>query len=104
MLRQGGELVGFEANGHAGFSRGDGDIVCSAVSALTQTIALGLTDRLLLPVGLSIEDGNMYCILGRDCTPEQCEKAQVLLDTLLLGLQSMEAAYGEYLSITEREV
>ena len=105
MLRQGGEIVGFEARGHAEFSQdGDGDIVCSAVSALTQTIALGLTQRLQLPVGLSIEEGNMHCVLGRDCTSEQCAQAGLLFDTLLLGLRSMELAYGKYLSISEREV
>lgn len=105
MLKQGGEIVGFEASGHAEFSRnGDGDIVCSAVSALTQTIALGLTQRLQLPVGLSIQEGDMYCVLGRECTGEQCAQAGMLFDTLLLGLRSMEIAYGKYLSITEREV
>ncbi len=105
MLKQAGEIVGFEANGHAGFSQdGEGDIVCSAVSALTQTIALGITERLQLPAGLLIEEGSMHCVLGRDCTSEQCAQAGLLFDTLLLGLRSMEVAYGKYLSITEREV
>lgn len=104
MLKQGGQIVGFEANGHAGFDEEGSDIVCSAVSALTQTIALGLQERLQLPVGLSINEGSMHCILGRDCTKTQCEQAALLFDTLLLGLKSMEAAYGEYLSIMEREV
>ncbi len=104
MLKQGGKIVGFKANGHAGFDEEGSDIVCSAVSALTQTIALGLQERLQLPVGLSINEGSMHCILGRECTKAQCEQAALLLDTLLLGLKSMEAAYGEYLSIMEREV
>ncbi len=104
MLSQSGALVGFEASGHAGYGDEGSDIVCSAVSALTQTIALGLKERLQLPLGLSIENGYLYCILGQDCTQNELEQASLLLDTLLLGLKSMEASYGEYLSITEREV
>ena len=42
--------------------------------------------------------------VGQDCTQNELEQASLLLDTLLLGLKSMEASYGEYLSITEREV
>ncbi|HWR24084.1 MAG TPA: ribosomal-processing cysteine protease Prp [Feifaniaceae bacterium] len=104
MLYQNRVPVGFEASGHAGCGEEGNDIVCSAVSALTQTVALGLKERLQLPVGLSIEEGYLYCILGQECTDAQMEQASILLDTLLLGLKSMEAAYGEYLSITEREV
>lgn len=104
MLYQDRALVGFEASGHAGYGEEGNDIVCSAVSALTQTFAFGLKERLQLPLGLSIEEGYLYCILGQDCTDAQLEQASILLDTLYLGLKSMEAAYGEYLSITEREV
>jgi len=104
MLRQNGALAGFEASGHAGAGEPGNDIVCSAVSALTQTIALGLQERLKLPVGLSIEEGYLYCILGQDISGAQYEQALVLLDTLRLGLLAMEESYGEYLSVTQREV
>lgn len=104
MLRQGGVLVGFEASGHADAGEAGCDIVCSAVSALTQTAVLGLQQRLQLPVGVSIEEGYLYCVLGQDIPKERYEQAQVLLDTLYLGLAAMEEAYGEYLSVTQREV
>jgi len=104
VLRQAGQPVGFEAKGHAEFSEEGFDIVCSAVSALTQTTVLGLHELLKLDMGLSMEDGHIHCILGRDCTAEQCRDAALLLNTMILGLRSIENTYGEYLSITEREV
>lgn len=104
MLMQAGQPVGFEAKGHAQFSEEGSDIICSAVSALTQTTVLGLKELLKLDMGLSIEDGYIHCILGRDCTPSECQNAALLLETMLLGLRSIENTYGEYLSITEREV
>lgn len=106
MFREQGRTVGFDIQGHAGFADAGSDIVCSAVSALAQTTALGLTELLHLNVGLSIDEdnGKMHCILGRNCTDEECEKADILLSTLYLGLNSIQENYGKYLKITQREV
>lgn len=105
MLRESGRLVGFLASGHAEYAPDGSDIVCSAVSALTQCIILGLQERLQLPIGVSIdEDEGVHCILGKECTEAQWKDAEILLDTLLLGLRSIETAYGENLNILEREV
>lgn len=106
MLRQGGALVGYHAQGHANFApEGEYDLVCSAVSALTQTALLGLQERLQLPLAVSVEEETgIHCVLGRECTDRQVEQASIVLDTLLLGLQSIESGYGEYLKVTEREV
>ncbi len=103
MLRSNGNVIGFEASGHSGYSSEGSDIVCSAVSALTQTTAIGLEKRLNLPLDVSIGNEGMHCMLGH-ITPEQLEQATVLFDTLLLGLRAIEGSYGKYLSITEREV
>ncbi len=98
-------MVGFHAQGHAEFAEPGSDIVCSAVSALTQTAALGLTDLLHLEVALSIDpDGEMHCVLGQDCSEEQCEKADIILATLYLGLHSIQETYGECLKVTKKEV
>ena len=40
MLRKGGRTVGFLSAGHAGYGEAGEDIVCSAISALTQTCYL----------------------------------------------------------------
>jgi len=105
MLREGDLFVGFHAQGHAEYADPGADIVCSAVSALTQTAALGLTEKLGLEAGVSILDsGEMHCILGRDCTREQCERADIILGTLYIGLRAMEESYGEYLKTEQREV
>ena len=105
MLVERGNPVGFTATGHAEFSPHGSDIVCSAVSALTQTAVLGLSERLNLPLAAEIdEETGIHCVLGKDCTAEQMRDAAILLDTLRLGLQSIQAAYGDYLIITEREV
>lgn len=104
MLKRGGYLVGFEAKGHAGYAEEGHDIVCSAVSALVQTVLLGLSERLQLPLEQFMEPGDMRVQLSNDCTAEQLEQAAILLDTLQLGIRSMALGYGEYLKLTQREV
>lgn len=103
LFRKNGNIIGFEASGHSGYASEGSDIVCSAVSALTQTTALGLEKRLNLPLYVSIGSESMRCMLEHTET-KQLEQAAVLFDTLLLGLRAIEGSYGEYLSITEKEV
>ena len=105
VRKKNGCSVGFEVHGHAGFAPEGGDIVCSAVSALTQTTALGLTELLHLDVGLTMEKGDMQCALGPECPAVQSERAALLIDTMALGLASIEDAYGrKYLTLTQKEV
>lgn len=104
MLKKQGKWAGFEATGHADFAQEGSDIVCSAVSALMQTTLLGLTERLHLPVGCEMYEGEMVCVLEQGITAAQYEQAALLLDTMLLGLTSIQSGYGSYLNITQREV
>ncbi len=104
MLLSGDQPVGFEATGHADFADPGSDIVCSAVSALTQTTLMGLKEIVKAPVGFSMEDGNLYCILGDDSSEEQLQEAKLLLNVMRLGLESIAQTYREHLIITEREV
>lgn len=40
FFRREGKLIGFEAQGHSGYAEEGSDIVCAAVSAVTQTLAI----------------------------------------------------------------
>ncbi|MDL2258919.1 ribosomal-processing cysteine protease Prp, partial [Eubacteriales bacterium OttesenSCG-928-K08] len=81
------------------------DIVCSAISALTQTAVLGLQSIEHLPLGVSIdEEEGIHCVLGEGTTPTQLHDAQLILRTMHLGLSSIQNAYEDTLNITQREV
>ena len=51
-----GAYVGFRAQGHTGYARAGADIVCAAVSALTQTTLNGLQNVLKAPVDAKVDD------------------------------------------------
>ena len=93
--RTDGALVGFSARGHSGYAQSGSDIVCAAISALTQTFANGLSNVLQVPVECVQDD--QTALLEAQLTPEvtenQLSQAQLLLETLLQGLQAIERSY-----------
>ena len=93
--RADGALTGYRASGHAGYAEAGQDIVCAAVSALTQATLNGLKNVLKAPVMFDIDD--KAAILEARLTPEASEaqvtQAQLLLETLLEGLQAIERSY-----------
>lgn len=93
--RQDGALTGYRSEGHTGYAEAGEDIVCAAVSALTQATLNGLKNVLKAPVMFDIDD--KAAILEARLTPEASEaqvtQAQLLLETLLEGLQAIERSY-----------
>ena len=100
--RSHGCLVFFESKGHAEFEEEGLDIVCAAVSALSINAANSLEaftdDTFTVDVG---EDGYLSIRL-----PEVPSKeAQLLMESLALGLQAVEKDYGsQYVQVLIQEV
>jgi len=109
MLRKGGKTVGFTSTGHADHGEAGEDIVCSAISALTQTCYLGLVQVVGLKEGddlaVSIDETEgMTCVLAGDTRGTQLEKAELLFLTMEAGLNSIQQSYRKSLKIRHREV
>ena len=103
LTRDSGKLVSFRASGHAGSVDDGYDMVCSAISASSIMIANGITEVLKLKPSITVEDGFLHIDLSR-LAPEDIEKSQVLMETLLLGVKSIEQNYGEYIKVKIKEV
>lgn len=94
-----GMVVGYKVSGHAGYGEEGTDIICSAVSALTQAPVIGLEKHLQLKPSCSVnrEDGVLEVALG--CAPD--ELTQAVLMTMYYGLGSIARQCPEYLEIRE---
>ncbi len=109
MLHSRGRTVGFQSTGHAGYGKAGEDIVCSAISALTQTCFLGLVQVVGLKEGEELavsidETKGMSCVLAGDTRGERLDKAELLFLTMEAGLTSIREAYRKSLNIRHREV
>ena len=102
--RPDGSLSGFDCRGHANYADAGEDIVCAAISALTQGTLNGLLNVLQAPVDYRIDekDGILTASLGE--VPEgKRAGAQLLLETLVSALQMIEADYARFLRVIFKE-
>ena len=104
VTRENGAPVGFAVSGHANMGEYGEDLVCAAVSAIVQTAILGITDVCHTPAGVSIEEGRTRCILSKDATDEQLYSAAIVFNTMLKGLESVQASYPRTLRFLNKEV
>jgi len=101
--RKSGKMLSFVTKGHAGFDEYNRDIVCSSVSAITQTAIIGVTEVLKINAMYSAEDGLIALELGNQ-SAEDIDRCQVIMESTLLGLKSMENSYGDYIKVDVEEV
>ena len=76
-------ITGFVVTGHSGYAEAGSDIVCSAISSLSQMVCVGLENVLNLNPNIIIDEKKAYlkCVLPKDIAKDVNEKAQVLLRT-----------------------
>ena len=98
-------LIGFEASDHSGYAEEGEDIVCAAVSALTQAALNGLVNVVKAPVMYDVDDEKaiLTACLTPECTKELLEKSQIILQTLLEALQAIARDYPRNVRIIFKE-
>ena len=95
--------VGFRSEGHADFDEEGRDIICAAVSVMELNLANSVAE---------FTDARFSCQIGEDTgtfefllADREDEKAALLLDSCLLGMEAIRQQYGSnYLQITDQEV
>lgn len=104
LFRSRSHLVGFEVLGHTGYAEEGSDIVCAAVSALTQGAVIGLKEVIGLCVALDIDEAYLYCMLPKTIARQQQHDAELILKTMAASLSSLAETNGDYIKMTNREV
>lgn len=104
FVRRQGDLVSVVCKGHAGFADYGNDIVCSATSALCGAVLNGITEVLHIEPDFSIDEDGFLSISMENLPENQMRACQVLMETLLLGLENIEISYGEYINVKVEEV
>ncbi len=93
-------LIGFEATGHSGYADGGSDIVCAAVSAVTQTAAIQAETVLNMKDAVSVsEEGATLRAMG-----DGGEAWETALEAMRLFLTELSRQYPKHLTIHITEV
>jgi uncharacterized protein YsxB (DUF464 family) len=99
-----GVICGYEAGGHAGGKRIRGyDLVCCAVSALTQTGVNALCAVAGVEPDVQVKDGYLRCILPESLTEKQTADAQIIFRTIMTGLTDIQKIYPNLIRIQYKE-
>jgi uncharacterized protein YsxB (DUF464 family) len=96
-----------KVSGHARFDAYGKDIVCAAISVLTQTCLIALNDVAKIEnimYSVDEETGLLTFELPNCLEQKQREQANVIIESILVGIKSTQATYPDYIRIIEREV
>ncbi|MCQ6278250.1 ribosomal-processing cysteine protease Prp [Bacillus sp. EB600] len=95
------KIQAFEISGHAFFAKRGKDIVCAGVSAVSVG-AINAVHALtgVTPVIEHREDGFLRCTIPEKLPEDIFEKVQLLLEGMVISLQTIEEEYGKNLTIT----
>ena len=97
------ECVGFKALGHAGYAEEGEDIVCAAISILTINTMNAIETFTDADVSLEMDEEIGFIEYRIE---EPTKETSLLLDTMVLGLQTMadDENYAEYIDLIFEEV
>jgi uncharacterized protein len=96
-----GFIHSFTLEGHAGFASRGEDIVCAGASAVsfgTVNSVIKLTG--VKPVIDMRESGYLQCTIPENLSDEVQDKVQLLLEGMVVSLQTIEQDYGSHIKIT----
>lgn len=102
VLYNGSNIQGFTVKGHANYAAEGQDICCAGVSAITQTTLIGLLNHLDTKPNYKIMKGDLEVFLAENISSEDHEKAQIILTTMVAGLESLQESYSDYVKVEIR--
>ena len=91
------QVIGCHLSGHAGYDEHGFDIVCAAVSALSATAMLGLTQIAQQEGEYTNSEGQCDMVLSGTIN----QSGQDILGTMILGLKEISHQYPEFVQINE---
>jgi uncharacterized protein YsxB (DUF464 family) len=93
--------VGLTSKGHAEYSEYGTDIVCSAISSITQSLALGILEVLKLKAKYTIDEDKGYLELRLPEIEDDrvLDNVQTLFKTAYLSLKDFQKGYPSNIKV-----
>lgn len=105
IIKSADRIAGFTYKGHAGYAVEGEDIVCAAVTAQLMMAYNGLEQVMGIPLDLQMESqGGYLSFVLAQASEEEADRAQVMMETLKLGLTAIQIQYQENITLNEEEV
>ncbi|MFE0420861.1 ribosomal-processing cysteine protease Prp [Streptomyces tendae] len=96
-----GGIISYLSEGHANYDGHGKDIVCAGVS----TVTFGTVNSIEALLGIvpehTIHEGFLKIDIPEQIEPKTFEQVQLLLESMVVMLKSIEESYGEFLTVKE---
>ncbi len=104
VKRENDYITSVECRNHTGFADYGKDIVCAGVSSITQTAVMGVQKLTTVKNNVLIDEekGFLKLELYDIENSKDCQKAQIILETMLLGLLDLEKQYPKYIKLEDK--
>lgn len=96
----------FVIEGHSGFDKAGKDIVCAGVSAISGAAIIGLERLLNINPIITIDSkrGYLKCSIPDYISEANAEKAQTILETMVLGINDISEKHNKFIRLSDKEV
>jgi uncharacterized protein YsxB (DUF464 family) len=95
-----GNIQSFEISGHAFFAERGNDIVCAGVSAVSVGAINAVHALTGITPEIAQESGLLHCVLPESLPADTSEKVYLLLEGMVVSLQTIEEQYGQNIKMT----
>ena len=95
-----GKITGFTSEGHSGYADAGSDIVCAAVSVLTENLVNSVEELLKVDVDAEVREKDAY--LNVSVKDYKRDDVQLLFSAMELGLKEIADSYKRYVKLTNR--
>lgn len=102
IFRKNGNIIGYKASGHSGYSEQGSDIICSAISTSLQMTLIGIQEVLKLKVDFKINDGFLDVDL-KNISQDKLTQTDILTEAMAIFLKELTKQYPKYIRLVEKE-
>lgn len=102
IFRKNGNIIGYKASGHSGYSEQESDIICSAISTSLQMTLIGIQEVLKLKVDFKINDGFLDVDL-KNISQSKLTQTNILTEAMVIFLKELTKQYPKYIRLVEKE-
>ena len=102
IFRKNGNIIGYKASGHSGYSEQGSDIICSAISTSLQMTLIGIQEILKLKVDFKINDGFLDVDL-KNIGLDKLTQTNILTEAMAIFLKELTKQYPKYIRLVEKE-
>ncbi|MEY8741205.1 ribosomal-processing cysteine protease Prp [Bacillales bacterium AN1005] len=96
-----GGIISYLSKGHADYDGHGKDIVCAGVSTVTFGTVNSIEVLLEIVPAHTIHEGFLKIDIPEQIEPKKFEQVQLLLESMVVMLKSIQESYDEYLTIKE---